>query len=58
MAKIPLGLRVEERLLARLDAWREQQPVPPARTSVVERALEAFLDHYEKGEDDGKAGKR
>ncbi len=49
MAKIPLGLRVEEGLLARLDAWREQQPVPPARTSVVEKALEAFLDRYERG---------
>lgn len=58
MAKVPLGLRVEEALLARLDAWREQQPVPPARTSVVEKALEAFLDRYEKGEGDGQTGKR
>lgn len=58
MAKVPLGLRVEEGLLARLDAWREQQPVPPARTSVVEKALEEFLDRYEKGGKGEQAGKR
>lgn len=51
MAKVPLGLRVEEKLLARLDAWRERQPVPPARTSVVEKALENFLEQHEKGGD-------
>lgn len=58
MAKIPLGLRVDEVLLMRLDAWREQQPVPPARTLVVEKALNNFLDRYEKGDDGEQTGER
>lgn len=56
--KVPLGLRLEEALLKRLDTWRERQPVPPARTSVVEKALEEFLNRHEKGESDGQTRER
>jgi metal-responsive CopG/Arc/MetJ family transcriptional regulator len=56
LAKIPLGLRIDEGLLEKLDRWRAQQPVPPARTSVVEKALEEFLDRHLKGEADGQKG--
>jgi len=56
LAKVPLGLRIDEVLLEKLDRWRAQQPVPPARTSVVEKALAEFLDQYLKGDEDEQKG--
>jgi hypothetical protein len=56
LAKVPLGLRIDEVLLEKLDRWRMQQPVPPPRTSVVEKAVEEFLDRYLKGDVDEQKG--
>jgi hypothetical protein len=40
----PIGFRLPNELLARLDAHRESHPLKPGRTAVVCLALEQYLD--------------
>ena len=53
MTKVPLGLRLDQDLLTRLDRWRSQQAVEPGRTAVIEKALREFLDRYSEEARDG-----
>jgi len=39
-----LGLAIDPALLARLDAWRLKQDVPPSKTAVLEAAIRDFLN--------------
>jgi hypothetical protein len=40
-----IDIRVEPRLIERIDAWRSQQRVPPSRSAAVLYMLEQFLKH-------------
>lgn len=44
-----IDVRVEPDLLARIDRWRDQQPMRPSRTGAIEWMIEEFLNH-ESGE--------
>ena len=44
---LKLGHSIDPKLVERLDAWRETQPVSPARTQVMITALKKFLDKHE-----------
>ena len=52
MAKVSKTYRINTDLLARMERWIGQQPVPPSDTAVVEKALEQFLDTHDSGKDD------
>ena len=58
MAEVPLGVRFEKVLLERRDGWWAWQPVLPAYTSVIEKALTKFLERYGRGEDYGQTCER
>ena len=40
-----IDIRVEPRLIERIDAWRSQQRVPPSRSAAVVYMLDHFLEH-------------
>jgi hypothetical protein len=40
-----IDIRVEPRLVQRIDAWRARQRVPPSRSAAVVYMLDHFLDH-------------
>jgi hypothetical protein len=40
-----IDIRVEPRLIERIDAWRSQQRVPPSRSAAVVYMLDHFLDY-------------
>jgi hypothetical protein len=40
-----IDIRVEPRLIERIDAWRSQQRVPPSRSAAVVYMLDQFLEH-------------
>jgi len=40
-----IDIRVEPRLVEKIDAWRMQQRVPPSRTAVIVYMIEHFLKH-------------
>jgi hypothetical protein len=42
-----IDIRVEPRLLERIDAWRAQQRVAPSRTAAIVHMIEHFLEHGE-----------
>lgn len=52
MARISKTFRLPQELLDRVSAWMKTQPVPPAETAVVEKALEEFLDKHGKKDDE------
>lgn len=39
-----MSFRFKPDLIHRLDSWRSAQDVEPARTAVIEKAIEEFLD--------------
>ena len=47
--KKTIGLALDPELLARMEAWRNSQDVPPSKTAVLETALREFLDKREAG---------
>jgi len=40
-----IDVRVEPELVARIDAWRNQQRVPPTRSAAIVYMIEQFLAH-------------
>lgn len=46
----PVTVRIDERLLARLDRFAERQRPRVSRTAVVEAAVEKWLDEHEAPE--------
>jgi hypothetical protein len=40
-----IDIRVEPRLVERIDAWRARQRVPPSRSAAVVYMLDHFLEH-------------
>jgi hypothetical protein len=40
-----IDIRVEPRLIERIDAWRSRQRVPPNRSAAIVYMLEHFLEH-------------
>jgi hypothetical protein len=40
-----IDIRVEPRLVERIDAWRARQRVPPSRSAAVVYMLDQFLEH-------------
>jgi len=46
--KIRVDFRLNPNLLQRIDRWRREQPTKVTRTAVVEKAIEMFLETYEK----------
>jgi hypothetical protein len=40
-----IDIRVEPRLIERIDAWRAQQRVPPSRSAALVCMIEEFLEH-------------
>ena len=40
-----IDIRVEPELIAKIDAWRARQRVPPSRSAAVVYMLEHFLEH-------------
>jgi hypothetical protein len=40
-----IDIRVEPRLVERIDAWRTRQRVPPSRSAAVVYMLDHFLEH-------------
>lgn len=49
-------MRFEKVLFERRDEWWARQPVLPAHTSAVGKALTKFLERYGRGENDGQTG--
>jgi hypothetical protein len=37
------NFRFDDELIAKIDAWREQQEIEPTRTDVIKLALERFF---------------
>jgi hypothetical protein len=50
MQDTTLTIRVSKEWLAKLDAWRKQQPVPPGRSDVIRVAVDRLIAAYEKPE--------
>jgi hypothetical protein len=44
-----IDIRVEPRLVERIDAWRAQQRVAPSRSAAIVYMLEHFLEHDRPG---------
>jgi hypothetical protein len=40
-----IDIRVEPRLVERIDAWRARQRVSPSRSAAIVYMLEHFLEH-------------
>jgi hypothetical protein len=40
-----IDIRVEPRLVERIDAWRARQRVPPSRSAAVVYMLDQLLEH-------------
>jgi hypothetical protein len=40
-----IDIRVEPRLVERIDAWRARQRLPPSRSAAVVYMLDQFLEH-------------
>jgi hypothetical protein len=40
-----IDIRVEPRLVERIDAWRARHRVPPSRSAAVVYMLDQFLEH-------------
>ena len=40
-----IDIRVEPELVAKVDAWRARQRVPPSRSAAIVYMLEHFLEH-------------
>jgi hypothetical protein len=40
-----IDIRVEPRLVERIDAWRARQRVPPSRSAALVYMLDQFLEH-------------
>ena len=40
-----IDIRVEPKFVEKIDAWRDQQRVPPSRTAAIVYMLEHFLEH-------------
>jgi hypothetical protein len=40
-----IDIRVEPRLVEKIDTWRARQRVPPSRSAAVVYMLEHFLEH-------------
>jgi hypothetical protein len=38
-----IDIRVEPRLVEKIDAWRARQRIPPSRSAAIVYMLEAFL---------------
>ena len=40
-----IDIRVEPKLVDKIDAWRDRQRVPPSRSAAIVYMLEEFLEH-------------
>jgi hypothetical protein len=40
-----IDIRVEPQLVERIDAWRDEQRVPPTRSAAIVYMIEQFLEH-------------
>jgi hypothetical protein len=40
-----IDIRVEPRLIERIDAWRARQRVPPSRSAAIVYMIKQFLEH-------------
>jgi hypothetical protein len=40
-----IDIRVEPRLVERIDDWRDRQRVPPSRSAAIVYMIEQFLEH-------------
>jgi metal-responsive CopG/Arc/MetJ family transcriptional regulator len=38
-----ITIRVDKAWLAKIDKWREKQPVPPGRSELIRLAVERFI---------------
>lgn len=45
---MPISVRLPEDLLSDMDAWINEQRIPPGRAKVLEVALREFLDREKK----------
>ena len=47
-----IDIRVEPRLIERIDAWRARQRVPPSRSAALVYMIEEFLQQDASGSND------
>ena len=40
-----IDIRVEPKLVEKIDTWRDRQRVPPSRSAAIVYMLEHFLEH-------------